>query len=252
MPEGPAPVDHAGAPLDCAACRFAPLQEQGRCGQGWACAHDRYAKRIERFFVLNPERADQCLTHPYFETRMNAARAASLFRLPRLLDDADAGVRAMAILRLPAIHARNRVQDPDRRVRIAVAHRLPKEELPAMMQDEDSYVRSIVARRAEPGTLPVMLHDPDPEIRRIVARRIGTGWLDRYRTDPDPLVRREAARRRPGPFLTDGDLRVRHACAEAAAREDAALLLDDPEEIIRETAAARLAQLDEEAPDVHR
>ena len=247
MTEGPDPVDWQGAALDCAACRFRGRLASGQCGLGWACVHDRYAKRIERFFVLNPDLADECLSMPYFETRMNAARVASIFRLPRLLSDADAGVRAMAILRLPPKHAERRIKDADRRVRIAVAHRLPLEKLLPMAADPDSYVRSIVARRAEPGMLPVMLSDDDPEIRRIVARRVGTDWLDRLRADPDPLVRREAAVRRPALFVADEDLRVRHAVAENGAAEDAAALLDDDDAFIRETAAARLAQLREGA-----
>jgi len=243
MAEGPDPVDWQGQPLDCSACAFRDRIAMGQCGQGWACVHERYAKRIERFFVLNPDLPDECLSMPYFETRMNAARVASVFRLNRLLSDEDAGVRAMAILRLPRKHAERRIKDPDRRVRIAVAHRLPVEQLLPLTADDDSYVRSIVARRAETGMLPVMIPDSDPEIRRIVARRIGTDWLDRFRNDPDPLVRRAAAERRPGLFTNDPDMRVRHTAAENGDDTVASALLDDPEDIIRETAAARLEQL---------
>ncbi|SDF02477.1 nitrogenase molybdenum-cofactor synthesis protein NifE [Salipiger thiooxidans] len=153
----------------------------------------------------------------------------------------------MAVLRLPPRHAERKIRDPDRRVRIAVAHRLPRDQLLPMTRDEDSYVRSIVARRAEPGMLAVMLGDADPEIRRIVARRIGPDWLDRFRADPDPLVRREVALRRPELFVADDDMRVRHTVAEQGGTEDVAALLDVPEDIIRETAAARLAQLKEGA-----
>lgn len=247
MPEGPAPVDWQGGPLDCCRCHFRARLGLGQCGLGWACAHDRYAKRIERFFLLNPDLADESLSHPYFETRMNAARVASVFRLPRLLTDLDADVRAMAILRLPPKHAERRINDPDRRVRIAVAHRLPVAKLLPMAVDTDGYVRSIVARRAEPGMLPVMIGDADPEIRRIVARRVGEGWLDRFLGDPDPLVRREAAQRRAGLFVGDKDLRVRHAATETGGPDVAAALLNDPEDIIREAASARLAQLQEGA-----
>ncbi len=245
--DGPDPVDWQGEPLDCGACRFRDRLVSGQCGLGWACVHDRYAKRIERFFLLNPDLADDCLSMPYFETRMNAARVASVFRLRRLLADEDAGVRAMAILRLPRAHAERQIKDPDRRVRIAVAHRLPVDQLLPMTADNDSYVRSIVARRAAPGMLPVMIPDADPEIRRIVARRIGPDWLDRFRADPDPLVRRAAAERRPGLFVADPDLRVRHTVAELGGIADVTPLLDDAEDIIRETAAARLAHLKEEA-----
>ncbi|MAU45058.1 MAG: nitrogen fixation protein NifE [Yangia sp.] len=151
----------------------------------------------------------------------------------------------MAVLRLPPKHAEPKIHDPDRRVRIAVAHRLLRDQLLPMTRDEDSYVRSIVARRAEPGMLPVMLGDADPEIRGIVARRIGPDWLDRFRADRDPLVRREAALRRPALFVADDDMRVPHTVAEQGGTEDLAALLDVPEDIIRETAAARLAQLKE-------
>lgn len=241
--EGPDPVDWQGTAIACAMCRFRARLDLGQCGQGWACVHDRYAKRIERFFLLNPDLADMCLSHPYFETRMNAARVASVFRLTRLLVDEDAGVRAMAILRLPRAHAERKIKDPDRGVRIAVAHRMPVESLIAMAADEDSYVRSIVARRAEVGMLPVMWGDADPDIRRIVARRIDTQWLDRFHADPDPLVRREAALRRPGLFVFDADMRVRHAVAEEGEADDLRQLMDDDEDIIRETAAARLAEI---------
>lgn len=245
--EGPEPVDWQGGPLDCGTCAFRDRLGQGQCGLGWACAHDRYAKRIERFFLLNPDLADTSLGHPYFETRMNAARVASVFRLPRLLADEDAGVRAMAILRLPRAHAERKIKDPNRRVRIAVAHRLQVDKLLPMASDDDNYVRSIVARRAATGMLPVMIADDDTEIRRIVARRIGAEWLDRFRGDPDPLVRREAAMRRPALFVADDDMRVRHVVAEEGGPDDLKALLDDPEDIIRETAAERLDHLTEGA-----
>lgn len=256
MPEGPDPVDWQGASLDCAACRFKSRLEVGKCGLAWACVHDRYAKRIERFFVLNPELADDCLRMPYFETRINAARVATLFRLPPLLNDEDAGVRAMAVLRLPVRHAMRRIKDPDRRVRIAVAHRLPLDDLLPMLSDEDSYVRQIAVRRADPGVLPTKIHDEDYEIRRIVARRIRDQWLTEFITDPEPLVRREAVMRiapeKLHGFAQDEDIRIRHAVAE---RADATLLrdlLNDPEEVIRETAAERLETLEKETADVNR
>lgn len=242
MPEGPAPVDWTGAALDCAACAFRDRLDAARCGQGWACAHDRYARRIERFFLLNPDLADRNLAAPYFETRMNAARVASLFRLPPLLDDPDPGVRAIAVLRLPPAVVERLIDDPDRGVRIAVAHRLPAARLSRMAGDPDGYVRSVVARRAEPGMLPLMSGDPDPDIRRIVARRLAPERLDRFRADDDPLVRREAAARRPDLFLADPDLRVRHAAAENGGPAEAGALLTDPEDVIRETARQRLAR----------
>lgn len=247
MPGGPAPVDWQGGALDCSACRYQTRRALGQCGLGWSCLHDRYARRIERFFLLNPDLSDECLGHPYFETRANAARQASVFRLTALLDDPDPGVRGMAILRLPPAQAERRIKDPDRRVRIAVAHRLAPENLLPLAADAEGAVRAVVARRAEPGMLPVLLADPDPEIRAIVAGRIGTAWLDRFRADPDALVRRAAARRRPALFVADADIRVRHAVAEEGDAETVRQLVGDGEEIIRETALRRLAQLVEGA-----
>ncbi|TKA93886.1 hypothetical protein FAZ78_25415, partial [Cereibacter changlensis] len=94
MPEGPEPVDWQGAAIDCGACTHRERIAQGLCGPGWACVQDRYSRRVERFFLLNPELADDCLTLPYFEARAQAARVATLFRLPPLLDDPDPAVRA--------------------------------------------------------------------------------------------------------------------------------------------------------------
>ncbi|MEM8836638.1 MAG: 4Fe4S-binding leucine-rich repeat protein [Pseudomonadota bacterium] len=250
MPDGPQPVDWQGEPIECEHCVFQSRLDAGQCGQAWACVHDRYAKRVERFFLLNPDLADECLSMPYFEVRMNAARVATLFRLPPLLNDEDAGVRAMAVLRLPVSHARRMAKDPDRRVRIAVAHRLPVEDLLPVFSDTDNYVRSIAARRSEPGMLVVALSDDDPEIRRIVARRINDDWLNRFLNDPDPLVRREAAQRRPDLFAKDPDLRVRHTAAERGSFDVAEALIADDEEVIREAAEARLAELKGEATHV--
>ncbi|MFD2175243.1 4Fe4S-binding leucine-rich repeat protein [Rhodobacter lacus] len=244
MPEGPAPVDWEGRALDCASCRFRMRLDLGQCGLGWSCLNDRYAKRIERFFLLNPELADENLNHPYFETRVNAARHASVFRIPRLLDDPDPAVRAMAILRLPQAAAEKLIHDPDRAVRIAVAHRLPPASLIPLMHDVEASVRLVVARRAPDGLLPGLIDDPDPSVRRIVVNRIPPDWIDRFRLDPDPLVRRAAAHRRPMLFVADDDIRVRHACAEEGCEKVLARLLDDPEDIIRETARARLAKLE--------
>jgi len=245
MPEGPEPVDWQGKALDCAACRFHDRLEAGHCGLGWSCLNDRYAKRIERFFLLNPELADENLSHPYFETRVNAARTASVFRLPRLLADPDPAVRGMAVLRLPAAHAERLAKDPDRAVRIAVAHRLPPARLAPLARDADGAVRLVVARRGEPGMLGILGADPDPAVRREVARRIAPEFLDAFRADTDPLVRREAARRRPALFVTDEDIRVRHAVAEEGGRDELRRLIADPEEIIREAAIGRLAHFEE-------
>lgn len=247
MPDGPDPVDGQGAAIDCGACRHRSRRGPGQCGPGWACVQDRYSRRIERFFLLNPDLADACLTMPYFEARAQAARFATLFRLPPLLDDPDPAVRAVAILRLPATHAARRLNDPDRTVRVAVAHRLAPGDLLPLLSDRDGYVRLVAVRRIETGALPLMLRDPDPEIRAAVAERIGPAWLVHCLTDPEPLVRRVAARRiqadRLHALADDPDLRVRHAAAERAPERLARLMLADPEPLIRETAAKRLAAL---------
>ena len=247
MPGGPDPVDWQGRALDCTACADHAKLAEGLCGLGRSCVNDRYAKRIERFFVLNPEAADAGLDHPYFEARMNAARVASVFRLPKLIGDPDPGVRAMAVMRLPRPYAERAITDPDRRVRIAVVNRVAPKYLMPLTEDPDDYVRQVVARRAPDGLLPAMLHDPDPEVRRIVAGRVATAFLDRFRTDPDPLVRREAACRRPALFVADADVRVRHAVAEAGSPDELRALIDDPEDFIGETARMRLAALMEGA-----
>ena len=58
------PVDWQGGKVDCASCACQDLYEQQRCCVGHACVHDRYAKRIDRFFAWKPERAKDFLGHP--------------------------------------------------------------------------------------------------------------------------------------------------------------------------------------------
>ncbi len=54
---------------------------------------------FDRFFRWHPALSDEQLTHSYFEVRAIAARRASLFRLPALMDDPDETVRLQVALR---------------------------------------------------------------------------------------------------------------------------------------------------------
>jgi hypothetical protein len=67
-------IDWPGQPVDCARCVHQDLLSRGTCRLRWSCIQDRYARRIDRFFALNPERANAALSHPYFEVRAVAAK----------------------------------------------------------------------------------------------------------------------------------------------------------------------------------
>jgi len=159
-------VDWTGRPTDCAACPHRDLLASQLCGPRWSCMQDRYAPRIDRFFAMNPERANAALTHPYFEVRAVAARHADLFHLAGLLNDPDETVRWSVALRLPLAQLRKLSRDPDREVRIRVASRIRPADLHAMIHDPDYYVRQIVAKRLPPGLLPLMAGDPKPRCAR--------------------------------------------------------------------------------------
>ncbi|MCA1973346.1 MAG: LRV FeS4 cluster domain-containing protein, partial [Caenispirillum sp.] len=99
-------IDWQGRPVSCSACEFRDgVLAKGLCKPMLACVHDRYAKRIERFFDTNPELSDIGLSHPHFEVRAISVRHASIFKLPALLADPDPEVRAAAVMRLPARQA---------------------------------------------------------------------------------------------------------------------------------------------------
>ncbi|PZQ66392.1 MAG: hypothetical protein DI563_23630, partial [Variovorax paradoxus] len=133
-----------GGPVDCSACdcRFlrALPADQG-CEPGHACVQDAYARRIDRFFRWHPDLADSQLPHPYFEVRAIAARHASVFRLPALIDDPDETVRLQVALRLPLRQLVRLAHDPHREVRIRVAQRIEGPALAAMRSDADYGVR---------------------------------------------------------------------------------------------------------------
>ena len=73
----------------------------GLCRPKHACVNDRYARRIDRFFNWNPALANAYVAHPHFEVRAIAAKHASVFLLPPLLDDPEETVRWNAARRLP-------------------------------------------------------------------------------------------------------------------------------------------------------
>ena len=97
-----AACDFRGQPVSCTDCRHRDWLASGACQPGRACVHDRYARRIDRFFAWHPYLAADYLEHPYFEVRAIAARHAPVFRLPPLLDDPDETVRWSAAARLRA------------------------------------------------------------------------------------------------------------------------------------------------------
>lgn len=239
-------VDWTGAALSCTAC---PTRGPAvRCEPGHACVHDRYARRIDRFFKWNPQHGNDFLHHPYFEVRAIACRHADVFHLQPLIDDEDETVRLAVALRLPLHQVMRLRDDPHREVRIRVAMRLEGTDLLAMAQDADYYVRKLVARRLPTALLPRMLNDPEWEVRLEAAKRLTLPALLRLCDDPELLVRREVARRLPERQLArmaqDAEWEVRW---EIAARADLALAMhmavEDAEAEVRSQATARLMQL---------
>ena len=79
--------DWRGNEIDCGGCRHQALKEAQFCRLKHACVHDRYARRIDRFFNWKPYLSNSYVTHPHFEVRAIAAKHASVFLLPPLLDD---------------------------------------------------------------------------------------------------------------------------------------------------------------------
>src|SRR5512143_3963815 len=140
-------VDWQGQQVECEQCAHTDLLGRGQCKPRHACVHDRYAKRIDRFFGTNPGLALDYMTHPYFEVRAVAAKYVDIFHLSRMRNDPDETVRSMVALRLPQGQLHTMSNDPDREVRIRVAYRMPQHELSRMMHDTDYYVRTIVAKR---------------------------------------------------------------------------------------------------------
>lgn len=240
-------VDWTGVPLDCSTC--GTRSDQVRCERGHACVHDRYAKRIDRFFRWNPDLSNAYLKHPYFEVRAIACRQADVFHLLPLVDDEDETVRLSVAVRLPLAQAVRLRNDPHREVRIRVAMRLEGRELLAMAGDEDYYVRKLVARRLPEALLPRMLDDREWEVRLEAVKRLGMPALLRMCDDREIAVRREVVARLPVAQLhrmaDDTAWEVRW---EVAQRADRALALrmseSDEEAEVRDEACARLQELD--------
>ena len=164
-------IDWQGHEISCAGCAHEQLSAAGGCRLRHACVHDRYARRIDRFFNWNPALANDYVKHPHFEVRAIAAKHASPFYLPPLLDDPEETVRWNAARQLPKRLVLRLRHDPHREVRIRIATVLDPEDLMPMMMDDDYYVRLVVARRIVPSVLGRMMGDPEAEVRRVVARQ---------------------------------------------------------------------------------
>ena len=239
-------VDWLGNDLHCDECptRSATV----RCELAHACVQDRYAKRVDRFFKWNPHLSNDYLTHPYFEVRAIACRAADVFHLQQLIDDEDETVRLSVAVRLPLGQTVRLRNDPHREVRIRVAMRLEGSELLAMKDDEDYYVRKLVARRVPEAMLPRLMNDREWEVRLEVARRLPMPQLLNMCDDREIAVRRHVAQRLPQSLLArmadDPAWEVRW---EVAQRADHALAMqmasNDAEAEVRHEARERLDQL---------
>jgi hypothetical protein len=236
--------DWLGAPVSCEPCAHRHLAADGFCQLKHACVHDRTARRIDRFFDLNPELANGYLAHPYFEVRVIATRWADVFRLPALLDDPDETVRWSAAKRLPRRYLLNLRNDPHREVRIRIASLLDPADLAPMKSDDDYYVRLAVARRIPASELTSMTGDQDPEVRRVVASRIDHDALWRMLDDGDARVRLVIAQRLTPVeligFRNDPDWRVRHEAASRMVPGMLAAMIDDPDDAVRERVLQRM------------
>ncbi|HEY9214375.1 MAG TPA: 4Fe4S-binding leucine-rich repeat protein [Ancylobacter sp.] len=236
-------LDWQGQEIDCAACAHRPLTSEGLCRLKHACVHDRYARRIDRFFNWNPDLANSYVAHPHFEVRAIAAKQASAFLLPPLLDDPEETVRWNAARRLPKRLILRLRTDPHREVRIRIASILEDVELIPMMADADYYVRLVIAQRVAPPLLARMIGDPEPEVRRVVARRIPVDWLLRIADDADAAVRLEIAQRMSPGLLArlrhDPDWRVRYEVARQIDISDIAELADDSDALVQNMARSR-------------
>jgi hypothetical protein len=242
----PEALDWLGEPLDCRRCD-AGVAAGNRCVLAHACVHDRYARRIDRYFDWNPGAADRWLTHPYFEVRAIAVRHASMFRLAALACDPDETVRLSVAARLPQRLLPPLMNDPHREVRIRVAARLEPAALIAMCRDPDYYVRLLVARRLPSALLSRMVADIDTEVRREVAARLSDEALASLEIDPEISVRCVVARRAVGGMrirmAADPAWEVRREIALRADPQLAAQLQGDSEAEVAQAARLRLVEL---------
>jgi hypothetical protein len=235
--------DWLGDEINCRSCDHRALAAAGGCRLKHACVHDRYARRIDRFFNWNPQLANSYVAHPHFEVRAIAAKHASVFLLPPLLDDVEETVRWNAARRLPKRLVLRLRNDVHREVRIRIASVLDDAELTPMMDDPDYYVRLVIARRVAPSLLVRMICDEEPEVRRIVAQRIPRDWLLRMANDRDAGVRLEIAQRLTPELLSqlryDPDWRVRYEVASRIAVGELAELADDSDCFVQDMARWR-------------
>ncbi len=238
-------INWRGCAISCEGCEHESLLAEGRCRPRHACVHDRYARRIDRFFDGNRDLANRYLDHPYFEVRAIATKWADVFKLPPLLTDPDETVRWNAARRLPRRYLLDLRNDRHREVRIRVATLVDPQDLTAMMHDEDYYVRLVVARRIPDTELPAMINDEEPEVRRIVACRVEPEVLFRMLADVDADVRLAVARRLSPVELIglhrDADWRVRYEAASRMVPGMLAAMMDDPDEIVRDLVLKRIA-----------
>jgi len=235
--------DWLGEEVDCKSCAHRALLSAGGCRLKHACVNDRYARRIDRFFNWNPGLANSYVSHSHFEVRAIAAKQASVFLLPPLLDDPEEAVRWNAARRLPKrLVLRLRV-DVHREVRIRIASVLDDAELMPMMDDPDYYVRLVIARRVAPSLLARLINDVEAEVRRVVAQRIPCDWLLRMACDRDAGVRLEVAQRLTPELLSrlryDPDWRVRYEVASRIAVGELAELADDGDGFVQDIARSR-------------
>jgi HEAT repeat protein len=237
--------DWRGDEIDCAGCAHQDLVEAGLCRLKHACVHDRYARRIDRFFNWNPQLANAYIAHAHFEVRAIAAKHASVFVLPPLLDDPEETVRWNAARRLPKRLVLRLRTDAHREVRIRIASLLDDSELIPMMGDTDYYVRLVIVRRIAPSLLSRMVDDEEAEVRRVVAQRISRDWLLHMASDRDAGVRLEIARRLTPDMLSrlrhDPDWRVRYEVASRIAVGEIAELALDSDGFVQDMARSRAA-----------
>ena len=141
-------IDWRARQVDCASCAHRGIHATGAVGLPHACVHDRYARRIDRFFNWNPElakaisriRISRCARSPPSMRRCSC--------LPPLLDDPEETVRWNAARRLPKRYILRLRTDPHRevRIRIVIAARRRRSD-PDDCTIPDYYVRLVIARR---------------------------------------------------------------------------------------------------------
>jgi hypothetical protein len=240
--------DWLGGAINCAGCVYCSWRDRPEpqgCVPGHACMQDAYARRIDRFFRWHPQCADEQLAHPYFEVRALAARYASIFKLPALIDDADETVRLQVALRLPQALLVRLLRDPHREVRLRVAQRIEGAGLRALRDDPDYGVREQVARRLPAALLASMVDDVDRSVRKQVAQRLALPGLLRMADDVDADVRRVVAERLPAGLLSrmvsDSDWRVRWEVAQRGEVRWLPALAEDADVEVSLAARQRLA-----------